>query len=278
MKNKIIIQHGMSFFESGGMQFKTGRIPNLNTKVMYWDGITNIKGGLAVMNDSPDILTLKKEGLFEDHQLFIKKSGSLTEIIADETKNIILSLLSDASTNYITDGISPSILMRSGMAASNGGALLNLTNALPMVDDSLNIDQILEFREKRGDMHRRLINHINSLELRVMSSEMPGLELKKAIQEIDTGCMDAISLYKESKIKFNLSNIKINFNMKEIIKITGSVYGGASLLLPQTGAIVAGVLAGAVSTFRWDDSVKIKKIDRAHPFNYIAEIQKSGFA
>ncbi len=258
------------------MQFKTARIPNLNTKIMYWDGITNIKGGLAVVNDSPEIIKLKREGLFEDHNLIITKGGNLAELIADETKNIIISLLSDKTKNYVTHGISSNILMKSGLAMANGGALLNITNALPMIDDSLDIDEVLEFREKRGDLHRNLINHINSLELRVMSSETPGLELKKAIHDIDNGCMDAMSIYKEKKIRFNLSNIKINFNMKDIIKVAGSVYGGASLAFPHTGAIVAGMVAGAASTLRWDDSVKINTIDRKCPFNYIVEIHNSG--
>ncbi|EPG9696359.1 DUF6236 family protein [Klebsiella aerogenes] len=277
MKNKIIMQHGLSILENGGMQFNSGKIKNLNTKVLYWDGIMNIKGGFAVMSDTPDILTLKREGIYEDYRLKINKSGDLSKVIIEETKSKIIELLSNKQTNYLTDGISPEILIKAGVAEVEGGALFCLSNALPAIDESLPIEEVLEFREKRGDLHRALINHINSLEMRVLTSEFPGQELKKAIHEIDTGCAESISLYKERGIKFNLSNIKVNFNMKEIIAVSGSVYGGASLIMPQTGAAISGFAAGLASVFSWNDAIKINTIKLNHPFNYIAEIQQAGF-
>lgn len=275
MKNKLLMQHGLIFGEGNGMNFSTKKIEGLNSKVLYWDGIVNIKGGFVFMSDRPDIITLKKEGIFEDVHLKLNKPGNVAELIKSETKNIIIKLLNDKTTNYIADEISPSLFFNSDLADIGGGALLHLTNTLPLIDDSVEVDDVLEFREKRKDLHRNLINHLNSLELRILNSENPGHELKKAIHEIDVGCSEAISVYKEAKVKFNFSNIKFNFNMKEIIAISSSVYGGASLIMPQTASIISGISAGAISTLRWEDSVKIRSIDKKNPFNYIAEINKS---
>ncbi|WP_228709831.1 DUF6236 family protein [Klebsiella pneumoniae] len=68
---------------------------------------------------------------------------------------------------------------------------------------------------------------LNEFELRIMKAENKEMEFKMIVNELDRACYDIIKLYKESKIKFNLSNVKFNFSIKEVMKFAGSAYGGA---------------------------------------------------
>ncbi|HBQ2311533.1 MULTISPECIES: DUF6236 family protein [Klebsiella pneumoniae complex] len=279
MKNKLIMQHTLRTNDDAALIFTTEELTGLNNKILYWDGIINLQFKFGMTIDTPEIDLLKKERLFEDVFPLINENatGSIPNIFREATKNKILELLDNKEINYVTDGIHPNIMSESGMADPIGGSILHLTNSFPVIDDSIPIHEVLNFREKNKDLHRHLINLINALELRVLSAELPGNELKKAIHELDTGCAEAIYTYQKSNLKFNLSNIKVNFNMEKIIKISSAIYGGAQLILPTTCAAIAGILAGAVSTINWEDSIKIKNINRDNPFNYITELKKANF-
>ncbi len=106
------------------------------------------------------------------------------------------------------------------------------------------------------------------------NSENQAHELKKALNEIDIASSELTRLYKENIFKLNYSNIKFNFNMKEIIAVSAAVYGGSSILLPQSAAAVSGVLAGAASVIKWEDAISLRNIDKKSPFNYSAMISR----
>ncbi|MEZ3177136.1 hypothetical protein, partial [Citrobacter sp. HSTU-bmb20] len=86
-----------------------------------------------------------------------------------------------------------------------------------------------------------------SMELRVSEAENQAMELKKVLNEIDIACLELHRLYNEKKFPLTSSDIKLNFNMKNILAISASVYAGASWFFPQTGAALAALVGGAAS-------------------------------
>ncbi|HHL1909178.1 TPA: hypothetical protein ACQ2HW_005607, partial [Klebsiella pneumoniae] len=82
-----------------------------------------------------------------------------------------------------------------------------------------------------------------------MKAENKDHELKTVINEIDIACAEIIRLYKERGIKFNLSEVKLNFNLPEIATKAGAAYVGAKEIgLSETSAVLASTLFG-INTF-----------------------------
>ncbi|HBU8487322.1 TPA: hypothetical protein MFB39_000770 [Klebsiella pneumoniae] len=272
MKNKIIVHNEFSFTDAGYLTVGAASSPDgLFRKVLYWDNIVNLQTESIESYDNEDITLLKKEGIYENEVIGHPNIDNFIKNLKDLTQKKMIELVNHKTINYIADEL-PYTLPDIQNIEPSGGCLLHLTNVLPSPNATTNIHDVLNFRLKRGEHLRNLLNHINSLNIRVMSSENPGMELKKVINEIDIAAADVTRIYKESKIELVYSNIKINFNMKEIIGVAGATFGGATIFFPQSTAAILGVIAGASSLIRWTDAIKIKSIKKDNPFNYVAMI------
>ncbi|MFI4291227.1 DUF6236 family protein [Klebsiella pneumoniae] len=280
MENKIIVFPEMQINTINKTAMLRGDIDKrkLIRTVLFWDKIiipcnTNIF--VINLDHIPEIITLRAEKILEEPKIQVNVDGELTSVLYGMYMWYIMQMMKSNDANYSTYELEKMIISDHDQVSPSGGELLTFTNAFPEPDVSTEINDILEFKLKRKDQLNLLMAHLNSLELRVLKAENKHTELNKAINEIDIACADVIRLYKEKGIKFNISNAKFNFSMKEIIEVTGATYAGSVIAgLPQTAAVLASLSAGIASVVEIKDAISFKKIDKTNPFNYAGEISK----
>ncbi|EJD7270986.1 TPA: hypothetical protein ACJ568_000572 [Klebsiella pneumoniae] len=280
MENKIIVFPEMQINTINKTAMLRGDIDKrkLIRTVLFWDKIiipcnTNIF--VINLDHIPEIVTLRAEKILEEPKIQVNVDGELTSVLYGMYMWYIMQMMKSNDANYSTYELEKMIISDHDQVSPSGGELLTFTNAFPEPDVSTEINDILEFKLKRKDQLNLLMAHLNSLELRVLKAENKHTELNKAINEIDIACADVIRLYKEKGIKFNISNAKFNFSMKEIIEVTGATYAGSVIAgLPQTAAVLASLSAGIASVVEIKDAISFKKIDKTNPFNYAGEISK----
>lgn len=280
MENKIIVFPEMQINTINKTAMLRSDIDKrkLIRTVLFWDKIiipcnTNIF--VINLDHIPEIVTLRAENILEEPKIQVNVDGELTSVLYGMYMWYIMQMMKSNDANYSTYELEKMIISDHDQVSPSGGELLTFTNAFPEPDVSTEINDILEFKLKRKDQLNLLMAHLNSLELRVLKAENKHTELNKAINEIDIACADVIRLYKEKGIKFNISNAKFNFSMKEIIEVTGATYAGSVIAgLPQTAAVLASLSAGIASVVEIKDAISFKKIDKTNPFNYAGEISK----
>ena len=280
MENKIIVFPEMQINTINKTAMLRSDIDKrkLIRTVLFWDKIiipcnTNIF--VINLDHIPEIVTLRAEKILEEPKIQVNVDGELTSVLYGMYMWYIMQMMKSNDANYSTYELEKMIISDHDQVSPSGGELLTFTNAFPEPDVSTEINDILEFKFKRKDQLNLLMAHLNSLELRVLKAENKHTELNKAINEIDIACADVIRLYKEKGIKFNISNAKFNFSMKEIIEVTGATYAGSVIAgLPQTAAVLASLSAGIASVVEIKDAISFKKIDKTNPFNYAGEISK----
>ncbi|EME1403988.1 DUF6236 family protein [Klebsiella pneumoniae] len=280
MENKIIVFPEMQINTINKTAMLRSDIDKrkLIRTVLFWDKIiipcnTNIF--VINLDHIPEIVTLRAEKILEEPKIQVNVDGELTSVLYGMYMWYIMQMMKSNDANYSTYELEKMIISDHDQVSPSGGELLTFTNAFPEPDVSTEINDILEFKLKRKDQLNLLMAHLNSLELRVLKAENKHTELNKAINEIDIACTDVIRLYKEKGIKFNISNAKFNFSMKEIIEVTGATYAGSVIAgLPQTAAVLASLSAGIASVVEIKDAISFKKIDKTNPFNYAGEISK----
>ncbi|MGU6071289.1 DUF6236 family protein [Klebsiella pneumoniae] len=280
MENKIIVFPEMQIntINKTAMLRSDINKRKLIRTVLFWDKIiipcnTNIF--VINLDHIPEIVTLRAEKILEEPKIQVNVDGELTSVLYGMYMWYIMQMMKSNDANYSTYELEKMIISDHDQVSPSGGELLTFTNAFPEPDVSTEINDILEFKLKRKDQLNLLMAHLNSLELRVLKAENKHTELNKAINEIDIACTDVIRLYKEKGIKFNISNAKFNFSMKEIIEVTGATYAGSVIAgLPQTAAVLASLSAGIASVVEIKDAISFKKIDKTNPFNYAGEISK----
>ncbi|WP_445237382.1 DUF6236 family protein [Klebsiella pneumoniae] len=242
---------------------------------LYWDKIITTNNNLINISneETPGVPELKMEGLFTEVMLPINGGGALATILYDSNMKFMMDSLARKDINFIASEADKVLIKNSNEVAPDSGELFTLINAIPEPDESVNIHDILEFRLKRNGELKNLMNKINELNNRVLNSQNRDLELKVAINEIDKACADVIRLYSESRIKFNLSEVKFNFNIPEIVTNASAAYFGAkSIGLPETGAILASATYGFSTFVNFSSAMSLRRIDKSNPFNYVGQM------
>ncbi|HBX7824815.1 DUF6236 family protein [Klebsiella pneumoniae] len=244
---------------------------------LYWDKIITTNNNLIHVsnNDTPGVPELKREGLFTEVMLPINGNGNFATILYEANMKFMIESLARKDINFIASEADKVLIKNSNEVAPDNGELFTLINAIPEPDESVNIHDVLEFRHKRQGELKNLMNKINELNIRVLKAENRGLELKAAINEIDIACADVIRLYNESLIKFNLSKVRFNLNPLKIIAGAGGVYKGVKQFeLPETAAIISGIVGGVFTAIDFSESFSLRRIDKTNPFNYVGEMSK----
>lgn len=244
---------------------------------LYWDKIITTNNNLINVsnNGTPGVPELKREGLFTEVMLPINGNGNFATILYEANMKFMIESLARKDINFIASEADKVLIKNSNEVAPDNGELFTLINAIPEPDESVNIHDVLEFRHKRQGELKNLMNKINELNIRVLKAENRDLELKAAINEIDTACAEVIRLYKESLIKFNLSKVKFNLSPLKIIAGAGGMYKGAKHFeLPETAAIISGIVGGVFTAIDFSESFSLRRIDKTNPFNYVGEMSK----
>ena len=244
---------------------------------LYWDKIITTNNNLINVsnNGTPGVPELKREGLFTEVMLPINRNGNFATILYEANMKFMIESLARKDINFIASEADKVLIKNSNEVAPDNGELFTLINAIPEPDESVNIHDVLEFRHKRQGELKNLMNKINELNIRVLKAENRDLELKAAINEIDTACAEVIRLYKESLIKFNLSKVKFNLSPLKIIAGAGGMYKGAKHFeLPETAAIISGIVGGVFTAIDFSESFSLRRIDKTNPFNYVGEMSK----
>lgn len=249
---------------------------DLIIKSLYWDKIITTTNNFIFMPLAltPEVEVLKKEGLLVEENLVISGgSGEVGKLLYDTYMKFLLESLARKDINFIANEVDKVLVGNERVASPQQGELLTLLNAIPEPDSSVDIHDVLEFRLKRRDELKNLMMKINELNIRVMKAENRDLELKAAINEIDIACAEVIRLYGESRVKFNLSEVKFNFSISDILGKSGGAYVGATKFgLSQTTAMIAAVAAGISSVVNISDSISLRNIDKTNPFNYVGQM------
>lgn len=244
---------------------------------LYWDKIITTNNNLIHIsnNETPGVPELKREGLYTEVILPINGRGDFATLLYEANMKFMIESLARKDINFIASEADKVLIKNSNEVAPDNGELFTLINAIPEPDESVNIHDVLEFRHKRQGELKNLMNKINELNIRVLKAENRDLELKAAINEIDIACSDVIRLYAESGIKFNLSEVKFNFNVPEIAVNASAAYIGAKTFgLPETGAVLASIAYGFNTFVNFSSSMSLRKIDKSNPFNYVGEMSK----
>ncbi|HDH0086518.1 TPA: hypothetical protein PCF38_003246 [Klebsiella pneumoniae] len=279
MENHVLMFPDM-FINSDSNSVKIGgaslNYRKLLLNTLYWDRIIVTQNNFIHISfdASPGFSELKKAGILHEENLKVG-TGDIARSLYDAHMKFLLDCLARKDINFIASDADKVLIKNSNQVSIDNGELFTLINAIPEPDESVNINDALEFRLKRKDDLKNLMNKINELNIRVLKAENRDMELKAAINEIDIACSDVIRLYAESGIKFNLSEVKFNFNVPEIAVNASAAYIGAKTFgLPETGAVLASIAYGFNTFVNFSSSMSLRKIDKSNPFNYVGEMSK----
>ncbi|UWQ49929.1 hypothetical protein K3720_00535 [Leisingera caerulea] len=140
--------------------------------------------------------------------------------------------------------------LQAGSGFSDGrGALVELHRAIPLPTKDTPLEDLSNFKEKRRDEFVSLTLELDGLFARVTNAQDTQFELGRAVREIDLRCSYVISVGKEAKIKFPLSDFTygVSLEVNSTNLLAGGVAGaimGTTVGLPITGAAI-----GVASSF-----------------------------
>lgn len=249
---------------------------DLISAVTYYDKAIFINSNIlhVGIGESKDERILLDEGFLTDYMHSVGFfSGDMFTLIYEATGDAIMTLLREKGDSWVAKSTSDTFINFKGVENSGKGDRLTLINALPLPSQDVEIEDLLEFKLKRKDEHTRLKLAINSIELKVLTSADKEIALRQAINEIDASCYDLIRAYQSSPIKFDFGKMTFNFSIKEISKNMAATYGALQVFsLPKTAEIALTIGSGIQTAIKINDSISLRKIDRASPFIYSAEI------
>ncbi|EOI3556567.1 DUF6236 family protein [Cronobacter dublinensis] len=154
-----------------------------------------------------------------------------------------------------------------------GGESLTFLNALPVPDEDFPLGDLYEFRQKRNDERKELMNSIDRLRLSVMQAENKGEALTKGLLEVESNLLAMNKLIKETKRGFYLSHLSLDYSTQDMIETFKKVYNESSDAgMGKLSSFLCGIGATVTSGFNVKGGYRYKQEKPQSPYFYAAEI------
>jgi Family of unknown function (DUF6236) len=178
-----------------------------------------------------------------------------------------------------------SLLLRNGDLEVDKGAFIELYRAIPVPDRDVPLNDVLEFKQKRGDELLLLRNEIDNIFSELNCANNGAADLANHVARIDAACSDAVRVSKEWQFPVRLSNLKASFDWRPIATLRDAIvaYMAANALsLPATTSILAGLVGAASGSA---SAIKIASDDfgwrglrpRQGPYRYVSQFHNELF-
>jgi hypothetical protein len=156
------------------------------------------------------------------------------------------------------------------------GVIAHLINAVPVPDRTMPLEDVIRFKEKRGDEVIALRTRIDEFYQEWVNSEDKEHQLMLAVTKIDMASADMVKVARESKSPFSMSSWKINYSASpDAMKaLMGYLSAAEALELGIVGSLLSGAASSMLSVGT-DIGLRNSKINS--PFNYVASMEGSLF-
>ena len=153
------------------------------------------------------------------------------------------------------------------------GVLVSLYRCIPVPDQEVPLQDILEFRTKRHDELVALRHHLESVYNRIVSSGDRELAINTELEQLQSAIADQIRVTRETGFKLRLVDFSANLNLvPSAVAVLGALSLGASL----STAVGAGFAAAAISS-KLGPSLSWQKKNTNTPIRYLSSFHKDLF-
>lgn len=281
MQRGLITVAGNIKFQMQGFGLSSNLTPeDIRFYLMYWDKIiipTNNIINFRVPDEEDLILSkalwrpkISHVGNFEGSQVgeaIIKGQSEIAEL-----------MLKDSKTDWVIHQTGNQIFLPKETSSFRNAVRVDLSGALPVPDKDTNINEILEFKDKRRAELEALHSTLDDLYKEILKSPDPSLEAKGTFSRLnkEIESLEKVSReqYKKTS-KFDLS-VELNINGKDIA--TAGFFGaGIDIASGFTMPIVTTLAAiGACVKVSGKSTYTISSADERLKLGYISKASAAG--
>lgn len=153
------------------------------------------------------------------------------------------------------------------------GETLTFLNALPVPTEDFPIGDLYEFRIKRDDERKELMNSIDRLRLNVLKSEDKHNALKVGLLDVESNLITMNRLIKETKRGFYLTDFSLDYSSKDMLEVFKGTYEATTTSgFDKLSALILSMGASLASGFNFKGGYRYKQAKPNSPYFYAAEI------
>ncbi|WP_146449951.1 DUF6236 family protein [Vibrio kanaloae] len=269
--NRGIITSAYSILSDGSGDFHMGNrvsAADMRFYLLYWDRIV-IPAENHVYNAVPDEDDLRMGGYLERPQIqprapfgcvepylfpqgVTHNSNDIMKSIPKAQFDIAKSLMKDDSTDWVINQSGEDFWVPNSDAKEREVLRIKLVNALPVPKSNVNINEVIEFKQRRENEFLALHETLDETYFSILNSPDTLLSSKKEVSRLKGAIKD---LNEVSKLKFKAE--KTNFDLSLDCNIDGSnivhgVTSGALLgFLSSTDISLSSMLGGVASALKF---------------------------
>lgn len=255
---------------------------DLNYYLLYWDKIIIPRFSpihFAIDNEDEII----KTGILESPRVYIENFFTVNNDFLDEPFVLAQSIIAhkiiseDSSQDWTIHQIGDQRLIGNEQRKEFDSVKIELQNCLPVPNEHVNFQDILEFKEKRKDELIALHSTIDNFYFEVLNSPDIGLKKRKCISELSNAIKDIESSSKEKFNKISKYNFttELNIDVKNIAVTMGGLAAFDFYTLGMTIPI-ATILSGLASVvkIKANRTVSVSKAEEKLKLSYLSSASK----
>lgn len=206
--------------------------------LLYWDRILNPSSSSVCFGNPTQTDFLVKSGVMECPTIPTNSTNHYPRALVD----YFYSRNQQEPGAWSMSESALHFLRESGDLSGSRGTLFELYAAIPIPDRNASYEDILTFKSKWRDEIVPLQLKLDELYSRVVNSNDPSFELKRALREIESNCIAVIRLGREVGMPLRASNLKFAFSgdvsTSDIFASLAGGFGGLSFEMPELGALL----------------------------------------
>src|SRR4051812_32632172 len=163
-----------------------------------------------------------------------------------------------------------SLLVRDGIAQSEGGLAVTLHRAVPIPSSNVPLADVLEVRQKRRDELLALRARMDELAADVEKAGGSPDSIAKTASEVEEACSALLQVSREWRFPVHLSNVKATFSFNAV-KFWGGAVGGYTFgkEFGLVSAAAAAALSSASTLVELKGDIGLRSMKRPlSPFRY----------
>jgi hypothetical protein len=156
--------------------------------------------------------------------------------------------------------------------------LVQLHEAIPVPDQDVALQEVLEFKERRRAELLALRHHLEKIYLDVIRSPDRALAGAVALEEVDRAICDVLKVSRETGMKLKLSGFDASLQLFDVNQAILGAAAGWESGLGITGAVLGGVVGGVIPKLTFKTGLGLRSTQRSDsPFEYVARFHRELF-